>query len=253
MKYRRPWNEILRSPPEADGGAPPSDAPAPEPDAAPVEGDPPADTGPDFSFIPDDYRGEDGNLDLDRFKTDYEDMLADKAQRAEAETLVPENGEYDFSLPDDLDFGDMELPKNFAVDLAVDDEDFKPIFGEFAELLKDLKAPGDVSKKAMSVLAKYEAAKYSKQYRAAQAEFSKLGANKAQQEARLNRVLRAMETRLPVEQVSALAGAASTYDGVRALEALFSPRGPGSDVPRTPTGEMTEEQRLQSRYSNTKR
>lgn len=233
MKYGLKWTDIPRNtaePGAGAGGDQVDPAPADPPADPPVAVEP--DTGPDLSFIPKDYRTDDGSPDLDGFKNHYQELLAEQARRAESESLVPENGEYDFSVPEDIDYGELDLPEGFAVELATDDEDFKPLFGELGAFLKDLGAPAEASQKVVGLLAKYKAAETAKLHQAAKAEAAKLGANDAQREARLNRVLRAMQTRLPTEQVNALAAAATSYEGVRALETLFAPRGPGSDVPR---------------------
>lgn len=231
MNLRPYWKEILRNTAEPGAGGAEGKAPA-EPNPAP-QADP--SEGPDLSFIPDDFRGEDGSIKLDDFRQSYQDMLAEQAQRAEAAALVPESGEYDFALPE-LDFSDIDgLPEGFSVDLNIEDEDYKPLFGEAAELLKDLGAPAEVSQKLTGLLAKYKATEYAKHARAAKAEAEKLGSNNAQREARIGKVHRAMQSRLPAAQVEALMNATQTYEGVRALEALFAPRGPGATVPQ-PTG-----------------
>lgn len=242
MKFNRYSTTILRNTAEPAAGAVPSDPPAAEsadPSASPAPAPAaPSATAPDLSFISDDYRDENGNLNVDDFRTAYENMLADQAQRSEVAALVPENGEYEFTMPE-LDFSDIAgLPDDFALKEAFDDEAFKPLFGKAGELLQKLGAPAETSKELMGLLGQMEAMRYAKHARVAQAEAEQLGQNAAQREARLNRIQRAMESRLPEAQVKALMGATLTFEGARALETLMAPRGPGPAIPQPSGGDL---------------
>lgn len=240
--------ELLRAPEgetgtgEATGdGAPPADGQAT--DATPPAGD----TGPDFSFVGADFRGEDGNPDFAAFGTHYQDLLADKQARDEALALVPENGEYSFAVPEDFDTG-IELPEGMRIELDASAEDMKPIFGELGAFLKEHNLPGDAAPKVMGMLQKYEATKAARGVAAAQAEYEKLGPNDATRDAVIGKVQRAVENLLPEAQAKAVMALTRSFDGVKALETLLQPRSAGS-APRTPA-QKTVGQQMADYYSN---
>ena len=188
-------------------------------------------TGPDLSWVPQSYHSEDGSPDLARVGEDFTNLLSEAAQREEAKALLPENGEYAFAVPEDIDFGDLELPEGFKFEVDVESEAMQPIFGEFGELLQSLNAPADVSGKLMGLLAKYEAQQYADRLKEIRADHEKLGGNEAMREARINKVVRTLESKLSKEQVEALQPALLSYEGVRAIESLARATGPGPTVP----------------------
>lgn len=232
----------------------PAGGPAPEPAVADESegGAPPAassDAAPDFSWVPDGYKGENGDVDFDRFGTEVQELLADKARRDETAALVPEDGEYEFALPDEIDYGELDLPAGYNVSIDTEDEAFQPLFGELGGLLKDLNAPADTAGKVMSLLAKYEAARSSKAFGATKADFEKLGGNDAMRQARLKSIETKLKGRVPDEKhVNALMDLTYSYDGVRALETLLAPGGPGPAVPRIPA-ENSRDADLEAYYS----
>lgn len=193
-------------------------------------------TGPDLSFIGQDFHGEDGKPDFTKFSQHYQDMLAEKTQRDEALALVPENGEYEFALPEDFELG-VELPEGVEIQLDTESEHMKPLFGELGAFLKANSLPAEAGPQMMGLLKKYEATRYAANLKAAEAEYEKLGPNEATRDARIGRVDRALESRLPKEQAAALKLAARSPDAVKALEALLQPRGPQSaaSVPKAKT------------------
>lgn len=187
--------------------------PAPVADAAPV----------DLSFIPTDFHA-DGKPDLAKFRSHYEDMVAADAQRREAAATVPEDGKYAFAIPDDLTFEGMELPDGFKVELAADDPVMAPLFDEMSALLKELNAPAAAAGKAAGLIAKYEAAKESRDFTAWAADMKRLGPDTTVS-ARVAAVQRKLETALPADQVKALfSGPRISADGIVALEKLLAPR-----------------------------
>jgi hypothetical protein len=181
--------------------------------------------GPDLSFIPADYV-VDGKPDASRFAAHYQELVAEQAKREPA----PEA--YDFALPADLKFDGM--PEGFSVDLQPDDPDFQPLFGELGDLLKEIGAPAAAGSKVASLLAKYEAAKYSKTMAVLQEEAKALG-TPAQAQARVATVLRKLETMLPADQVEALKGIASSAKAVMAFEKLIGPKNMQPSIP-SPNG-----------------
>lgn len=232
-----------------EDGAPADTAPA---DAAPA--DPTANQEPtptDYSYLPETVRGDDG-LNAEAFKTHYEELAAENARFKDGLAAVPEDGKYEFALPEDLKFGELDLPEGFQVDLKADDEAFTPLFTELGGWLKKYNVPGEAGKEITGLLAQYEATKASGFHTAAKAEFEKLGADDTARNARIGATKRAIEAKLPAEQAKALMAAANTFEGVRALETLFLPRGPGATPPSNPSKQETDEQRLQARYNKSK-
>lgn len=258
MKFKGFWTrEILRYPADGSGAPPPvTDAEAVQAqadtqtetqanEAAASE----VDAGPDLSWIPEAYRGDDGTPDIEGFRTAFEEMTAEQARREEAAALIPD--EYHLAYPQDMDFGEMDLPEGFALQMNAEDPVTQGFLGELGETLKSLNAPAETAPKLMGLLAKFQAQQVSAGYKAVREEHAKLGSNAAQRQARLGQVKRSLETRLPEAQANALLMATTSYEGVRALEALLAPSGPGASRGQTRSAEVTEEQALARRYSKT--
>lgn len=209
--------------PAVEDAAPPADAPA----AAEQPVDEPA--APDYSFLPEQYRGDDGP-DLDGFKAHYDELAAAQAIRDEAMADVPEDAAgYEFAVPEDLDFGDLELPEDFSVDLKTDDPALAPLFQELGGVLHKHNLPKGATGDIMSVLAKYEATRYSGHYAAAKAEMQALGSSA---QSRIANIERALQAKLPADQMEAIKAATSTAAGVKALESLIKPRGLSAPTPQ---------------------
>jgi len=202
--------------------------------------------GPDFSFIGEDFH-KDGQPDFTAFGTHYQDLLAEKAQRDEVLAKVPENGEYDFAIPDDFDLG-VELPEGVRPEISTDDETFKPLFGELGAWMKENNLPSEAGQQVMGMLAKYEAARMGKNFAAANEQYEKLGPNDATRDARIGKVERALETALPKELVDGLKPAIRSYAGIRALEALIG-RGGISTSTTTPKPRSVQED-MDAYYNN---
>jgi hypothetical protein len=201
--------------PNAGNGDPPADPPA-DPNAG---ADPQA---PDLSFLGEDYV-KDGNLDTDAFKERWETLVAQETRFAEQAPDIPEDGEYDLAVPDDLDFGDIELPEGVNIEpLDPSDETFAPVFEEAKAFLKENNIGQTAAKGLMGLVAKMEAAKEAKRYAAATEAYNTLGATDAARNARMASLQRAAQTRLPSDQAEALlSGMTSSPEAVRALEKLL--------------------------------
>ena len=220
----------------ADEGAPSGDVDdtAPETgDVADVIVETPTDApaAPDYSYLPEDVRGEDG-LNAEKFRVHYENLAAENAQFKDGRDLVPEDGNYSFNLADGVDFGDLELPEDFEFSIDPEDEAMAPVFGKLSEWMHKHNMPADAAQDAMAMLAEMQAIEVSEIYTAAKADFAKLGSTDSARKARVAKVQRAIETKLPPEQAKAIMAATTSYDGVRAIEALFSAPGPGPIVPQ---------------------
>jgi hypothetical protein len=212
--------------PQDDAAAAPVEA-EPSGDAAPVGQEAPvgqdaAPAAPDFSFLPEEFRAGD-KPDIEGFRARYDDLAAQHAQRQEALADVPEDASgYEFAVPDDLDFGDLDLPEGFGFDLKADDPAIKPVFDEFGAFLHKHGLPKVAAKEAMGLLAKYRAAEYAPLYAQSKAEMKALG---AAADSRIANVDRVLASRLPESQAKAVRALTTTADGVKALEALLAPRG----------------------------
>lgn len=205
--------------------APADDAPAAI-DADLAAGTPPVDDAQasetDYSFLPDEFR-QDGKNDIEGFRARFDEMTAQQAQRDEAQADVPEDGAgYDFTVPEDLDFGELELPEGFTFSMKTDDPTMAPVLEEFGGLLHKYNLPKAAASEFMGALAKYQAAEYSPLYAQSQAEMKSLGKGAG---ARIEAIGRVLETRLSADHVKAMQAATTTANGVKALEALLLPRG----------------------------
>lgn len=217
-------------PAETIDGEPPAGDPPTTPDPDPAPTDPPAEV--DYSFLPDEFR-QDGANDIEGFRARFDDLSAQAAQREEALADVPEDGTgYEFVVPDGLDFGDLDLPDDFGFELKTDDPALAPVFEEFGGLLHKYNLPKAAASEFMGALAKYRAAEYAPLYAQSKAEMKSLGTAADSRIANIDRVL---TSRLPADQAAALKAAATTANGVKALEALLQPRGMKTPSPTPST------------------
>lgn len=243
MNLMQHWKHI-RPTLEASGeGAPAGSPPASDPPAADPNGsgNPPA-GDPDWSWYPEQFRGENGP-DHEGFRAYAEDMMAQQAIAQEALAEVPEDATgYEFAVPEDIDFGEMELPDDFKVELKADDPAMAPLFEELGGIMHEFNMPKAAAGKLLGVLAKYEASKFSQQFVAGNAEYQSLGPTA---DARISNVQRALSNRLSDDQATALMAATNSANGVKALEALLRPRGP-STTPTEPSPQ--EKDPLAARY-----
>ena len=221
-------------------GAEQGSTPAPAPESAPVP-----EAAPDLTFIPQDFYA-DGKPDFAKFTEHYQGLVAADATAKERAALIPEDAAYDISLPDDMKFEGLDLPEGFKVDLALDDPSFQPIAADLKAFLKDAGAPKDAGKTVATLIARYEAAKYSKGF-AQLKEDAKLLGTPAQAQARTEVVGRALLARLPEDQANAVRSMTGNAKALMALETLLSPKGLGNPTP-APTAPADP---LAARYPNT--
>lgn len=222
----------------SDGGQGGQSA-TPDPNAAPAT--------PDFGFVPADFQAE-GKPDWSKFSAHYQDLVARDAQFSDRQSQVPEDGAYEWALPQDFKLDGLELPDGYSPSVAADDEALKPIFADLGAALKEWGIPKEGSAKLMGMLARYEATRQSQAFAAAKADMAALG-TPAQQQARVGAVERLIDARLPADQAKSLKAAfVPSAAAVRALEALLGPRGGTTPNPQPPgpsTENMTASQRLE--------
>lgn len=234
------FQRVMEAPAEGGtGGAPAGDPPAP------AAGNEPPST--DFSWVPEEYRGGDDGPDFAAFSSHYNEVIAQRAIAEEALSNVPADGAgYELAIPENLDFGELDLPEGFEVQLSTDDPVVAPMFEELGGLLHKHNIPKDAAGEFMGLLARYEAAKFSGLYSQGQAELQQLGNGHASRIANVKHIL---ESQLPSEMAEALMGATVTANGVKALEKLLATRSMASPTPTPP--EAKEEDPLAARYPHT--
>jgi len=203
--------------------------------------------GPDLSFIPESYHVE-GKPDLAAFKAGYDELVSFKAQRDEAVAGIPESADgYEMTIPETIDFGDLELPEGFKFELS-DDPAVAPLLGEMRSMLHKHSLPKEAAGEFLGLMAKYQAIETAKGLAAYKAGRAELGASA---QSRIDNVSRLLDAKLPANLSTALKGAATSADGVKALEKLLSPVGlqaPASQPSGVDTEKMTPTQRLE--YAN---
>lgn len=229
MNMSKFWNDLRRNAPgEPTGGNPPAPLPVGgDPAAAPPA--PAPDAGANFSFIPQDFH-VDGKPDIGKFTAHYQELVATDAQRKQAAADVPEDGVYEFALPDDLKFDGLELPEGFKVELAKDDPALKPLFDELSGVLKEFGLPRAAAGKFAALVAKYDAVRYAQGFAAVKAEMAALG-TEAQAQARIGTVQRKLQSMLPADQVQALQSVSQSAKAIMALEKILGPSSPSAPTP----------------------
>lgn len=223
-------------------GTPAEPAPAGEQTTSPQEP-----SAPDLSYIDAEFV-TDAGLDHDRFRTHYEELQTAAAQRAEAMQGIPEDGTYDLSLPEDLDFGDLSLPEGFEVNFT-EDEQMAPLLEEFSGFLKENNLPQSVVPGIMGMLAKYEARQVARMQGQLQDFNKSLASTDAGRAARVNTLKRAIEGSVPEAQAQALLGTVTNLDAFKALESILTSRDAGNPSPQR----MTVPDPMAARYPNSMR
>jgi hypothetical protein len=211
----------LRNAPDGGTGLPPDPNAAP-PAATPAPAVPASSVpGPDLSFIPADYL-VDGKPDTTKFSEHYTELVADAARRADRLKEVPTDGVYDYTLPQDFSFGDLELPEGFTVQVS-DDPAIAPLLGELGTILKELDAPKEAGQKIAGLIARYEATKFADMLKA-QAEDLKVLGTPAQVQARKDALKRVIDSRVPADLAQAIHLDHASAAQIKVLEALAMPR-----------------------------
>lgn len=211
-----PYNQILREEPGEGGSTPP-------PDPAPAT--PPADPAPaaDYSWMPETFRPEGADPDFQGFRTAYDDA---QAQLAALSDGLPEDASgYTIAPPAEMDYGDITPPEWFQFNLDAEN----PMVGELQGWMHENRVPPASAEGLVGLFAKYEASRAAQFQADAAAEMQALG---PQGQARIDRITRSVETRIPDQaQREALIGSLTTAAAVRAVETLLS----GATQPRSTT------------------
>lgn len=249
MNVKNFYSKLTMLPPD---GAAPGTPPAADPAAAPpAPADPPAaaPAAPDYSWAPESFV-KDGQFDAQGLRASYDELSAFKAQVDEARAAVPGKPEdYQMTVPDSIDMGDLPLPDGFKFELS-DDPRIAPVMDGMKGFLHKHHLPQEAASELLGLLGKYEAIGYSDLYASTKKEAEALG---PQAEARVATVVRSLESKLPADLATALKAATYTANGVKALETLLKPTtfgAPPGSPPGVDTENMTPAQRLA--YANQK-
>lgn len=213
--------------PASDGN--PSVTPSPAPTTAEPTTHETQPEASDYSWMPEQFRSGDAP-DFNAFREHYDGIVAAQAIRDEALAEVPEDGKYEWAIPE-MDYGELPLPADFAVNLKTDDPAISPLFDELGAFMKAHNMPKAAASDMMKLLAKYEAAQFSQFYQQNEASKKEMGTSF---DSRSAEVARLLDARLPADLAAVIKPLTKSGGGVRALEKLLGPRGmtPPATVPQ---------------------
>lgn len=226
---------LFRSPADGGGNPPASDPPA----AATPASDPPASDPPglpagfDIEKAPKDFANEDGTYNFEDMFAKYDEFAAAEGIAAETRARVPEKPEgYNehFAVPDDIDFGELELPEGFKVNLDLENPVYKDAFAKAGEVLHKHGLPPEAAQDFVSIFAQIKASEYSSQYTALNADLQTMG----NVDQRVSNVERLIDSRLPEKEAAAVKLLTTSADGIRGIEKLLATRPMGGGNPPPP-------------------
>lgn len=208
--------------------------------------------GPDLSFIPDTFKGEDGGYKVDDFKVHFDELASFKAQADEAKSALPESPDgYAWAVPDDFAWAEGFNPADHQV--AVVGEDGKPVIGadgkpetrdmsaadmmdasdpDLALLQSALHKHGSdpaLMGELASIMANREVRGLIEAGATATAEKKALGPDA---QSRIDTVQRSLSARLPAAQAAAVLQDITSADALRGIEAIIKT----SNAPPAPVG-----------------
>lgn len=193
---------------------------------------------PDLAeFVPESYKSEDGAWDVARFRADYDDLTAFKAQAEEGRASLPEKPEdFEFGLPEGF-----ELPEGFdAEGLAHVDADGNQVEFDPASLIDSddpdipqIKAlmhriahgetdPQSALKEIAGLVVNRELRGVMDAQKAAAEERKALGPDA---QSRISSLSRALKAKLPEAQATAVLDSISSAAALRGLEHLLNAAG----------------------------
>jgi hypothetical protein len=186
------------------------------------------DLTPDLSFMGDTFKTDEG-YDVGAFQTHYEDLSSFKTAEEERKGLLPkEPGEYAFGVPDDHVFPEGFDPAllatkdddgndvDFDINSMVDSDD--PDLPLLQTALHKHGASPELMGELASILANRELRGVLDGMGEAEEQKTALGPNSQN---RIATVTRALKSRLPEAQSTALLDSITSADGLRAFEGLM--------------------------------
>jgi hypothetical protein len=199
--------------------------------------------GPDLSFIPDTFKGDDGSIKVDDYTAHYNDLVTFKSQADEAAASAPKDAsEYAWAVGEDFQWAEGFDPAAFPQPVL--DDKGQPVIGDDGKPatrpmdVSDLLAQDDpdlpLLQEAMfkagakpelmgeiaKILVNREIGKMSKAGEEAANQMKALG---PEGKARLDTLTRSVKARLPEAQAKALMDDITSADTLRALEAILKP------------------------------
>ena len=188
--------------------------------------------GPDFSFVPETFRTEDGKPDGGAFRSAYDELAAAKAIADEAAAAFPKTAdEYPFAVPEDLKDllpEGFEPPEDFKLELTDD-----PDLPSLKALLHKHKVPPAAAEELANMLAAREIRGLHEAGKAHHEELQKLGANA---QSRIDAVKRSVGAKVPQAEADALMADLTSADAIRAMEKVLTS---GAPRPHTAASEQT--------------
>lgn len=212
------------------------------------------------AFVPESFKGEDGQWDTEGFRASYDELLAEKTQRDERIADLPEKPEdYAFALPEDF-----QLPEGFDAeafktkDADGNDVEFDPasmIDSEdpdipLAQALFHKIDRGEITgSEAMSQLASIMFGREIRGMQALQAQAAEqrkaLGPNA---DARISTVERALKANLKPELAKAVLDGVTSADALRGLESIIHKS--ATSTPPAPGGKNLADMSIDERLAH---
>lgn len=199
------------------------------------------------TFVPEGYKGEDGTFDTAKFRADFDDLSAFKGQEDDRLAQLPtEAAGYAFSIAEDHALPEGFDPKTLATkDADGNDVEFDvasmidaddPDIPLIQEALLEAKAPAGLMEKIAGIFVNREIRQTMNAATTRDDEKKALGPSA---DARIATVTRALEARMPKEQVKAVLDGVTSADSLRGLEQLL--KGASKPVSKAPAQiDMTE-------------
>jgi hypothetical protein len=213
-------------------------------------------TQPDLSFIPETFRGEDGALDIDGFKSHFDELSSFKAQADEAATAIPESPDgyqwgvsEDYAWPEGFDpalfkqpvlkedgtpklgpDGQPEMRDLTPQDLLSSDDEDVPAL---REVLHKYGAKPELAGELAQIMLNRELRSMKAAGEAAAEERKALGPQAKQ---RISTVTRSLNSRMPAAQAKAVLDSITSADALRGIEALL--KGNANTPPNPAPGGM---------------
>lgn len=181
------------------------------------------------TFVPEQFKGEDGAFDTAKFRADYDEAAAIRSREAERVAAMPKSPEeIAFGLPEDHKWPEGFDPEKmstkdeqgrevkFDPSKLIDEKD--PDIPALQAILHKGGDPREMMKAIAGVVANREIRAMMEADKAAAAEIKALGPDG---QARIATVMRTIEGALPAQQAKALVDSITSADALRAVEGIL--------------------------------
>ncbi len=184
---------------------------------------------PNYDFVPESFKGEDGTYDFEKFRASYDEAVSFKAQAEEAQAALPKDADgYAFAISEEhvLPEGfDPELLKQvdeegneveFDINKMIDPDD--PDLPLLKSALHSRKADPALMSDLASILANRELRNVMKMTEKHGEEMKALG---PEGKSRIDTVGRALVSMLPEDQAKSILDGITTADALRGIESIL--------------------------------